>query len=134
MRRSFRGGQIMALKRMIALGAIPLMLMTEVGMASSLLLPTPAQLAGDWTLYPENDRAAGCELQLDAAQTLHGDLQCAEGLIGQRPSGWLPTPDTLALLDGSGSALVHFNRFKPGIFKWISPSKKILFLERKNKE
>lgn len=126
----------MALKRMIALGAIPLMLMTEVGMASSLLLPTPAQLAGDWTLYPENDRAAGCELHLDAAQTLRGDLKCAQKLIGkrQRPSGWLPTPDTLALLGGSGSALVHFNRYKPGIFKWTSISGKILLLERKNKE
>ncbi|QPG66023.1 AprI/Inh family metalloprotease inhibitor [Pseudomonas sp. BIGb0427] len=125
---------MMALKRMIALGAIPLMLMTEVGMASSLLLPTPAQLAGDWMLYPENDRAAGCEMHLDAAQTLRGDLECVAGLIGQRPSGWLPTTDTLALLDGSGSAMVHFNRYKPGIFKWTSISGKILLLERKNKE
>ena len=125
---------MMAFKRMIALGAIPLMLMTEVGMASSLLLPTPAQLAGDWTLYPEADRAAGCELYLDVTQTLRGDLQCVEVLIGKRPSGWLPTPDTLALLDGSGSALVHFNRYKPGMFKWTSASGETLLLERKNKE
>ncbi|WP_233281657.1 AprI/Inh family metalloprotease inhibitor [Pseudomonas tructae] len=124
----------MALKRMIALGAIPLMLMTEVGMASSLLLPTPAQLAGDWTLYPEGDRAAGCELQLEASQSLRGDLDCVEKLIGARPGGWLPTPDTVALLDGSGSALVHFNRDAPGLFTWTSPSQKILWLERKNKD
>ncbi len=125
---------MMALKRMIALGAIPLMLMTEVGMASSLVLPTPAQLAGDWTLYPEGNWAAGCELQLDVAQTLRGDLECVEGLTGRRPNGWLPTPDTIALLDGSDRPPVHFGRYKPGIYKWTSASGKILLLERKNKE
>ncbi|MEN5201141.1 AprI/Inh family metalloprotease inhibitor [Pseudomonas wadenswilerensis] len=124
---------MMAFKRMIALGAIPLMLMTEVGMASSLILPTPAQLAGEWTLYPEADPAAGCELHLEETQTLHGDLDCVEELIGARPGGWLPTPDTLALMGGSGTALVHFNRYKPGIFKWTSASGKTLLLERKNK-
>ena len=47
--------------RTIALAAIPMMSMTEVVMASSLLLPNAAQLAGRWQLYPEQQQAQACE-------------------------------------------------------------------------
>lgn len=125
----------MAFKRMIALGAIPLMLITEVGMAGSLLLPNPAQLAGDWELYPENEQAAACQLQLHAPETwLGGDLQCLQHLIGQSVSRWLVTPDTLALIGADGSAVVHFNRYKHESYKWITPAGKTLLLKRKSKD
>ncbi|MNJ63726.1 Alkaline proteinase inhibitor precursor [compost metagenome] len=125
----------MAFKRMIALGAVPLMLITEVGMAGSLLLPNPAQLAGDWTLYPENEPAAACQLRLYAPETrLGGDLQCLQQLLGQSASSWLVTPDTLALVGADGSAVVHFNRYKPDSYKWITPAGKTLLLKRKIKD
>jgi hypothetical protein len=122
-------------KPMVALGAVSMMLITEVGMASSLLLPNPAQLAGDWELYAEHEKAAACQLQLRAPETLlEGDLQCLQQLIGQPASGWLVTPDTLALMGADGSALVHFSRYKPGLYKWTTPAGKTLLLERKSKE
>lgn len=104
-------------------------------MASSLLLPNPAQLAGEWELYAENEKAEACQLQLRVPETLlEGDLQCLRQLIGQPASGWLVTPDTLALLGNDGSAVVHFNRYKPDLYKWTTPAGKVLLLERKSKE
>ncbi|WP_422416412.1 AprI/Inh family metalloprotease inhibitor [Pseudomonas sp. GZD-222] len=126
---------MMLRKPMVALGAVSMMLITEVGMASSLLLPNPAQLAGDWELYAENQQATACQLQLRAPETvLEGDLQCLQQLIGKPASGWLVTPDTLALMGSDGSAVVHFNRYRPNVYKWTTPAGITLLLERKSKE
>ncbi|HEK1688311.1 TPA: AprI/Inh family metalloprotease inhibitor [Pseudomonas putida] len=119
-----------AIKRMIALGAIPLMSMTEVGMASSLLLPNAAQLAGRWALYPQQ-QASACTLRLSANEgALDGDLACAESLLGVRPGSWLVTPDTLALVGGDGSTVVHFSRQGAGRYTWTSPAGSAVVLER----
>ncbi|PWB35958.1 peptidase [Pseudomonas sp. SDI] len=121
----------MSLKRTLALSAVSLMLCTEVSMASSLLLPNPGQLAGDWQLYTEGDGTAPCRLQLQAPETkLGGDIECAARLIGERPSGWLVTPDTLAFVGNGGTTLVHFNRAAPNVYKWRTHDNKQLVLER----
>lgn len=120
-----------AIKRMIALGAIPLMSMTEVGMASSLLLPNAAQLAGRWALYPQQQQASACTLRLSASEgALDGDLACAERLLGVRPGSWLVTPDTLALVGGDGSTVVHFSRQGAGRYTWTSVAGSAVVLER----
>lgn len=120
--------------RTIALAAIPLMSMTEVVMASSLLLPNAAQLAGRWQLYPEQQQAQACDLRLGATEgEIEGDLDCAKGLIGLRPGSWLVTPDTLALVGGDGSSVVHFSREGAQRYAWTTPDGKQLVLERLDK-
>ncbi|MEE1888782.1 AprI/Inh family metalloprotease inhibitor [Pseudomonas carassii] len=120
--------------RMIALAAIPLMSMTEVVMASSLLLPNAAQLAGRWQLYPEQQQAQACNLRLGATEgEIEGDLECAKGLIGLRPGSWLVTPDTLALVGGDGSSVVHFSRKGAQRYAWTTSDGKQLVLERLDK-
>ncbi|MDF9617233.1 AprI/Inh family metalloprotease inhibitor [Pseudomonas entomophila] len=122
------------IERIIALAAIPLMLMTEVGMASSLLLPNAAQLAGRWQLYPEQQKAQACDLRLAASEgKLDGDLACAERLLGLRPGSWLVTPDTLALVGGDGSTVVHFSREGANRYGWTTPKGTQLVLERLDK-
>ncbi|PYC22998.1 AprI/Inh family metalloprotease inhibitor [Pseudomonas mosselii] len=120
--------------RTIALAAIPMMSMTEVVMASSLLLPNAAQLAGRWQLYPEQQQAQACDLRLGAAEgEIEGDLECAKELIGLRPGSWLVTPDTLALVGGDGSSVVHFSREGAQRYAWTTPDGKQLVLERLDK-
>ncbi|WP_194787815.1 AprI/Inh family metalloprotease inhibitor [Pseudomonas sp. UFMG81] len=117
--------------RRVAQAAITLMSMTEVAMASSLLLPNAAQLAGRWQLYPEHQQAQACDLRLQASEgKLEGDLACAEGLLGLRPGSWLVTPDTLALVGGDGSSVVHFSREGAQRYAWTTPDGKQLVLER----
>ncbi|WP_331831987.1 AprI/Inh family metalloprotease inhibitor [Pseudomonas sp. LH21] len=123
-----------AILRTIALAAIPMMSMTEVVMASSLLLPNAAQLAGRWQLYPEQQQAQACDLRLGATEgEIEGDLECAKGLIGLRPGSWLVTPDTLALVGGDGSSVVHFSREGAQRYAWTTPDGKQLVLERLDK-
>ena len=120
--------------RTIALAAIPMVSMTEVVMASSLLLPNAAQLAGRWQLYPEQQQAQACDLRLGATEgEIEGDLECAKGLIGLRPGSWLVTPDTLALVGGDGSSVVHFSREGAQRYAWTTPDGKQLVLERLDK-
>ncbi|MBV4503517.1 protease inhibitor Inh/omp19 family protein [Pseudomonas sp. BW13M1] len=120
--------------RMIALAAVPMVSMTEVVMASSLLLPNAAQLAGRWQLYPEQQQAQACDLRLGATEgEIEGDLECAKGLIGLRPGSWLVTPDTLALVGGDGSSVVHFSREGAQRYAWTTPDGKQLVLERLDK-
>ncbi|MCE0916150.1 AprI/Inh family metalloprotease inhibitor [Pseudomonas sp. NMI760_13] len=118
----------------IALAAIPMVSMTEVVMASSLLLPNAAQLAGRWQLYPEQQQTQACDLRLGATEgEIEGDLECAKGLIGLRPGSWLVTPDTLALVGGDGSSVVHFSREGAQRYAWTTPDGKQLVLERLDK-
>ncbi|PVZ39526.1 AprI/Inh family metalloprotease inhibitor [Pseudomonas sp. CC120222-01a] len=120
-------------ERMIALGAVPLMVITEVCMASSLLLPNAAQLAGRWQLYPEYQPAQACELRLGASGgELSGDLACAERLLGLRPGSWLVTPDTLALVGADGSQAVHFSRQGAGHYALITANGTHLVLDRQD--
>ncbi|WP_256660324.1 AprI/Inh family metalloprotease inhibitor [Pseudomonas sp. RIT623] len=118
----------------IALAAITLMSMTEVGMASSLLLPNAAQMAGDWTLQPEEQGGQSCNLRLGATEgEIEGDLDCARDLLGLRPGSWLVTPDTLALVGGDGSSVVHFNREGAKRYAWTRPDGTQLVLKHLDK-
>ena len=121
----------MAFKHRIALGATLLLMLTEVGMASSLLLPSPGQLAGDWKLYRATEPTAACTVHLQAPETLlTGDLDCVERVLGARATAWLVTPDTLALVGGDGVVLRHFNRVTPDLYEWGFDADKAMRLER----
>jgi len=121
----------MTLTRRIALGAITFMSLTEVGMASTPLLPSPEQMAGNWKLYRASEPATACTLHLQAAQTLlGGELDCAQRLLGARVTAWLVTPDMLGLVGDNGVALHNFNRVRQGLYELTSDADKTLRLEK----
>ncbi|WP_017905889.1 protease inhibitor Inh/omp19 family protein [Pseudomonas asplenii] len=102
-------------------------------MARSLILPSPETLAGDWQLYPQEDRAGACELQLSAqAPALAGDLDCAAAWLGQRPTRWEPTPDGIWFYGAEGVGIVHLNRQEEGLYEARLQDGRTLVLLRKS--
>ncbi|WP_419736200.1 AprI/Inh family metalloprotease inhibitor [Pseudomonas sp. COR18] len=102
-------------------------------MASSLVLPSRESLAGQWQLSSSASPARTCVLELAAQPPiLTGDLECATELLGERPSGWEPTPDGLWLFDQQGSGLVHLNRDGAGYS--VSRQQGELTLGRKSRD
>ena len=106
---------------------------TESTMANSLLLMSPAQLAGNWTFYPQGDEKQACTVQLIAEQkTFSPQVKCLETWLGETPKSWSPTQDGLFLMGSSGTALVHMNRIEPGHYEVQLGAQKILVMVRAN--
>ncbi len=84
-------------------------------MASSLVLPSTAQLAGHWQLH-QHDQVCALDL-LEKANALAGDVACAEQWLGEKPLTWSPTPDGIWLMNAEGTGITHLNRQKPGEYK-----------------
>ncbi|MCF6762885.1 AprI/Inh family metalloprotease inhibitor [Pseudomonas fragi] len=101
-------------------------------MASSLLLLSPAQLAGSWTFYPQNDAKDRCTVQLVAEhKTFSNEVKCLQAWLGEVPKSWSPTPDGIYLMGPDGTALVHMNRIEPGHYEAQLKSKVVLVMVRK---
>ncbi|WLH59778.1 MULTISPECIES: AprI/Inh family metalloprotease inhibitor [unclassified Pseudomonas] len=97
-------------------------------MASSLVLPSTAQLAGHWQLRQQEQV---CELDLIAEpNSLAGDIECAQQWLGQKPLTWLPTPDGIWLMNTEGTGITHLNRQKEGEYTARSASGVELLLLR----
>ncbi|WP_407073405.1 AprI/Inh family metalloprotease inhibitor [Pseudomonas sp. WS 5111] len=97
-------------------------------MASSLVLPSTAQLAGHWQLHQQEQV---CELDLIAQpNSLAGDIECAQQWLGQKPLTWLPTPDGIWLMNAEGTGITHLNRQKEGEYTARSASGLELLLQR----
>ncbi|HCT06895.1 MAG TPA: alkaline proteinase inhibitor [Pseudomonas sp.] len=97
-------------------------------MASSLVLPTTAQLAGHWALKQQNQV---CALDLlEQANALGGDVACATQWLGDTPRSWSPTPDGIWLMNAEGTGITHLNRQKDGEYQGRTPSGTILILQR----
>nr|WP_315492664.1 AprI/Inh family metalloprotease inhibitor [uncultured Pseudomonas sp.] len=97
-------------------------------MASSLVLPSTAQLAGHWQLRQQEQV---CELDLIAEpNSLAGDIECAQQWLGQKPLTWLPTPDGIWLMNTEGTGITHLNRQKEGEYTARSASGVELLLRR----
>jgi hypothetical protein len=97
-------------------------------MASSLVLPTPAQLAGHWQLHQQEQV---CALDLiEQANALGGDVACAEQWLGDKPLTWSPTPDGIWLMNAEGTGITHLNRQKDGQYQGRSKSGAVLLLQR----
>ncbi len=98
-------------------------------MASSLVLPSSAQLAGHWQLRQQEQV---CELDLIAQPNgLAGDIDCAQQWLGQKPLTWVPTPDGIWLFNAEGTGIAHLNREKEGEYSVRSASGLELVLQRK---
>lgn len=97
-------------------------------MASSLVLPTTAQLAGHWA-FKQQDQVCALDL-LDQPNALGGDVACAELWLGDKPLTWSPTPDGIWLMNAEGTGITHLNRQKEGEYKGHTPSGKEVVLQR----
>jgi hypothetical protein len=97
-------------------------------MASSLVLPTSAQLAGHWQLHQQGQV---CALDLlEQANALGGDVACAEQWLGDKPLSWSPTPDGIWLMNAEGTGITHLNRQKNGEYQGRTPSGEAVVLQR----
>ncbi|MFN3355110.1 MAG: protease inhibitor Inh/omp19 family protein [Pseudomonas sp.] len=97
-------------------------------MASSLVLPSSAQLAGHWQLH-QQDHVCALDL-LEQANALGGDVACAEQWLGDRPLSWSPTPDGIWLFNAEGSGIAHLNRQKDGGYQARTKSGAVIELKR----
>ncbi|WP_338486875.1 protease inhibitor Inh/omp19 family protein [Pseudomonas trivialis] len=98
-------------------------------MASSLVLPTPAQLAGHWELK-QQDQVCNLEL-LEQANALGGDVACVAQWLGDKPLSWSPTPDGIWLMNAEGSGITHLNRQHEGEYEGRTRSGGVVVLQRK---
>lgn len=99
-------------------------------MANSLLLLSPAQLAGSWTFYPQDDVTQACQVQLVADKTFSPEIKCLEVWLGQAPVSWSATPDGIFLMGKDGTDLVHMDRIEPGLYEAQLAGSKVLMMKR----
>ena len=97
-------------------------------MASSLVLPTSAQLAGHWQLH-QQDQVCALDL-LEQANALGGDVTCVAQWLGDKPLTWSPTPDGIWLFNAEGSGITHLNRQKDGEYQARTKSGTVVELKR----
>ncbi|QGF91730.1 AprI/Inh family metalloprotease inhibitor [Pseudomonas sp. CFSAN084952] len=98
-------------------------------MASSLVLPTSAQLAGQWEL---KNRDQVCSLKLvEQANVLEGDIACVEQWLGDKPLTWSSTPDGIWLFNAEGAGIIHMNRQKEGDYQARTKAGKAVRMQRK---
>ena len=97
-------------------------------MASSLVLPTSAQLAGHWQLH-QQDQVCALDL-LEQANALGGDVACVAQWLGDKPLTWSPTPDGIWLFNAEGSGITHLNRQKEGEYQARTKSGTVVELKR----
>lgn len=97
-------------------------------MASSLVLPSSAQLAGHWQLH-QQDQVCALDL-LEQANGLSGDVACAAQWLGDTPLTWSPTPDGIWLFNAEGSGITHLNRQKDGDYQARTKSGTVVELKR----
>ncbi|MBJ2246824.1 MULTISPECIES: protease inhibitor Inh/omp19 family protein [Pseudomonas] len=97
-------------------------------MASSLVLPTPAQLAGHWELKQQG-KVCALEL-LEQANALEGDIACVAQWLGEKPLTWSPTPDGIWLMNAEGSGITHLNRQKEGEYEARTKTGEVVVLQR----
>ena len=102
----------------------------ESAMANSLLLLSPAQLAGNWTFYPQDDVTQACQVQLVADKTFSPEIKCLEVWLGQAPVSWSATPDGIFLMGKDGTDLVHMDRIEPGLYEAQLAGSKVLMMKR----
>ena len=102
----------------------------ESAMANSLLFLSPAQLAGSWTFYPQDDVTQACQVQLVADKTFSPEIKCLEVWLGQAPVSWSATPDGIFLMGKDGTDLVHMDRIEPGLYEAQLAGSKVLMMKR----
>ncbi|WP_236441269.1 MULTISPECIES: protease inhibitor Inh/omp19 family protein [Pseudomonas syringae group] len=102
-----------------------------VSMATSLKLPSAAELSGKWRLFIQTDSREVCELHLNTnAPQVGGDPACAARWMGEAPTGWYPTPDGLGFTGKEGTGLIHLSHLGNQRYQARLPDGELLNLER----
>lgn len=88
-------------------------IITGVGMASIIRLPSAEELSGSWRLSGTD---LHCDLVLHTTPLtentwrLEGDVRCLQALLAGVPVGWRPTPDGITLTREQGRTVAFFSR------------------------
>ncbi|OXS21283.1 AprI/Inh family metalloprotease inhibitor [Pseudomonas rhodesiae] len=98
-------------------------------MASSLVLPSSAQLAGHWQMQ-QQDQVCALDL-IEQANALSGDVDCVAQWLGDKPLSWSPTPDGIWLMNAEGTGITHLNRQKEGEYQAKTATGAVVRLHRK---
>ena len=116
-----------------AMGCVAALLLTttESAMASSLMLLSPAQVAGSWTFYVQGAEQDACTVTLKKDRTFSAQVSCLQAWLGQTPTTWSPTPDGIWLFNAEGSGITHLNRQKEGDYQARTKAGEVVTLQRK---
>ena len=116
-----------------AMGCVAALLLTttESAMASSLMLLSPAQVAGSWTFYVQGAEQDACTVTLKKDRTFSAQVSCLQAWLGRTPTTWSPTPDGIWLFNADGSGITHLNRQKEGDYQARTKAGEVVTLQRK---
>ncbi|MFK0955651.1 alkaline proteinase inhibitor AprI [Pseudomonas aeruginosa] len=96
---------------------------TGISMASSLILLSASDLAGQWTLQ-QDEAPAICHLELRDSEVaeasgydLGGDTACLTRWLPSEPRAWRSTPAGIALLERGGLTLMLLGRQGEGDYR-----------------
>ncbi|WP_139115716.1 AprI/Inh family metalloprotease inhibitor [Pseudomonas sp. 25 R 14] len=80
-------------------------------MASSLVLPSAQQLAGQWSVHVQQNAEQRCSFTLQVfGHALTGGAECLSRWLEGSVAGWIPTPDGIAVVSEEGRKLLFFSR------------------------
>jgi hypothetical protein len=96
-------------------GGFAVLLYTGISMASSLVLLSASQVAGQWALLKDGEPES-CSLELRTVEyteasgyELASAGECLSRWVSAEAVAWRPIPAGLALLDSTGSSLILFS-------------------------
>lgn len=115
-----------------AMGGIAalLLLTTESVMASSLMLLSPAQVAGSWTFYLQQNEKDSCTVKLKQDRTFSAQVKCLAPWLGTTPATWSPTPDGLLLIGKDGTQSIFLALIEAGRYEGEVEGANTLVMQR----
>ena len=115
-----------------AMGCVAALLLTttESAMASSLMLLSPAQVAGRWTFYVKGGEQDACTVTLKKDRTFSAQVSCLQAWLGRTPTTWSPTPDGLLLIGKDGSQSLFLELREAGRYEGSVEGSKTLVMQR----
>lgn len=107
-----------------------LLLTTESVMASSLMLLSPAQVAGNWTFYLQQNGNETCTVKLKQDGTFSAQAECLKPWLGSSPATWFPTPDGLMIIGKDDSKTMFLALIEAGRYERLEQDGKPLVMKR----
>ena len=117
------------IKAMGCLAAV-LFTTTESAMASSLMLLSPAQVAGSWTFYVQGAEQDACTVKLKKDRTFSAQVSCLQAWLGRTPTTWSPTPDGILLIGRDGTQSMFLELREAGRYEGAVDGAKTLVMKR----
>lgn len=103
---------------------------TESAMASSLMLLSPAQVAGNWTFYLQGAEQDACTVKLKKDRTFSAQARCLHAWLGRTPTTWSPTPDGILLIAKDGTQSLFLALREAGLYEGAVDGAKTLIMKR----